>query len=87
MGIEGQVKLGFRAELAAIEDPEERLKLFEAKVAQAYEAGKALNRSTNFMLDDVVDPAETRSWVVNMLAAIRPGPPRSGKKRPMIDSW
>jgi acetyl-CoA carboxylase carboxyltransferase component len=49
--------------------------------------GKALNRSTNFMLDDVIDPAETRSWVANMLAAIRPGPPRSGKKRPMIDSW
>lgn len=87
MGIEGQVKLGFRAELAAIADPGERLKFFEAKVAQAYDAGKALNRSTNFMLDDVIDPAETRSWVVNMLAAIRPGPPRSGKKRPMIDSW
>ena len=33
------------------------------------------------------DPAETRSWVVNMLAAIRPGPARAGKKRPMIDAW
>jgi acetyl/propionyl-CoA carboxylase alpha subunit/acetyl-CoA carboxylase carboxyltransferase component len=87
MGIEGQVKLGFRAEIAAIEDPVERLKFYEKKVAQAYEAGKALNRSTNFMLDDVIDPAETRAWVVNMLAAIRPGPPRTGKKRPMIDAW
>jgi len=87
MGIEGQVKLGFRAEIAAIEDPAERLKFFEDKVAKAYDAGKALNRSTNFMLDDVIDPAETRSWVVNMLAAIRPGPPRAGKKRPMIDAW
>ena len=87
MGIEGQVKLGFRAELAAIADPKERLAFFEAKVAQAYEAGKALNRSTNFMIDDVIDPAETRAWVVNMLAAIRPGPPRTGKKRPMIDAW
>ncbi len=87
MGIEGQVKLGFRAELAAIADPAERLKFFEDKVAQAYEAGKALNRSTNFMLDDVIDPAETRAWVVNMLAAIRPGPARAGKKRPMIDAW
>jgi acetyl-CoA carboxylase carboxyltransferase component len=46
-----------------------------------------LNRSTNFMLDDVIDPAETRAWVVNMLAAIRPGPARAGKKRPMIDAW
>ena len=50
-------------------------------------AGKALNRSTNFMLDDVIDPAETRTWVTNMLAAIRPGPARAGKKRPMIDAW
>ena len=87
MGIEGQVKLGYRAELAAIEDPEARLKFFEEMVAKAYDAGKALNRSTNFMIDDVIDPAETRSWVVNMLAAIRPAPARAGKKRPMIDSW
>ena len=87
MGIEGQVKLGYRAELAAIADPQQRLAFFEAKVAKAYEAGKAVNRSTNFMLDDVIDPAETRSWVTNMLAAIRPGPARSAKKRPMIDAW
>ncbi|MFN4088090.1 MAG: carboxyl transferase domain-containing protein [Alphaproteobacteria bacterium] len=87
MGIEGQVKLGYRAELAAIENPEERLRFFEEMVAKAYEAGKALNRSTNFMVDDVIDPAETRTWIVNLLAAIRPGPPRAGKKRPMIDAW
>ena len=87
MGIEGQVKLGYRAELAAIEDAGERRKFFEEMVAKAYDAGKALNRSTNLMLDDVIDPAETRAWVVNMLAAIRPGPARTGKKRPMIDAW
>ena len=87
MGIEGQVKLGYRAELAAIEDPAERLKFFEEMVAKAYDAGKALHRSTNFMIDDVIDPAETRTWIVNMLAAIRPAPPRAGKKRPMIDAW
>jgi acetyl-CoA carboxylase carboxyltransferase component len=87
MGIEGQVKLGFRAELAAIENPEERRKFFESMVAKAYDAGKALNRSTNFMIDDVIDPAETRAWIVNMLAAIRPAPGRAGKKRPMIDAW
>ena len=87
MGIEGQVKLGYRAELAAIENPEERLRFFEEMVANAYEAGKALHRSTNFMVDDVIDPAETRSWIVNLLAAIRPAPARTGKKRPMIDAW
>ena len=56
-------------------------------VAHAYERGKALSIATIFGVDDVIDPAETRTWVVNMLAAIRPGPPRAGKKRPMIDAW
>jgi len=87
MGIEGQVKLGYRAELAAIEDPEKRRAFYEEMVAQAYEAGKALNRSVNFTLDDVIDPAETRTWVANLLTAIRPPPPRTAKKRPMIDAW
>lgn len=87
MGIEGQVKLGFRAELAAIEDPEKRRVLYEDLVAKAYEAGKALNRSTNYTVDDVIDPAETRTWVANLLTAIRPPPPRAGKKRQMIDAW
>src|SRR3546814_12777571 len=66
MGIEGQVKLGFRAELAAIENPEERLRFFEEMVAKAYETGQALHRSTNFMVDDVIDPAETRNWIVKL---------------------
>ena len=38
------------------------------------------------LIDDMIDPAETRTWIVNMLAAIRPAPPRAGKKRPMIDA-
>ena len=60
MGIEGQAKLGFRAELAAIENPEERLRFWEEMVAKASETGRALHRSTNFMVDEVTDPAETR---------------------------
>jgi acetyl-CoA carboxylase carboxyltransferase component len=38
------------------------------------------------LIDDMIDPAETRTWIVNMLAAIRPAPPRTGEKRPMIDA-
>lgn len=48
-------------------------------MAKAYDAGKALNRSTNFRLDDVIDPAETRTWPANMLAAIRPAPARGAR--------
>jgi acetyl/propionyl-CoA carboxylase alpha subunit/acetyl-CoA carboxylase carboxyltransferase component len=87
MGIEGQVKLGYRAELEAVEDPEERRVLYEKLVADLYDAGKAINRSTNYSLDDVIDPAETRFWVTNLLASIRPPAPRDKKKRPMIDAW
>ncbi|MEQ9123295.1 MAG: carboxyl transferase domain-containing protein, partial [Alphaproteobacteria bacterium] len=87
MGLEGQVKLGYRAELAAIADPEERRVYYERMVQEAYEDGKALERSTRFNIDDVIDPAESRAWLANLLAAIRPPPPRGGKKRPMIDVW
>jgi len=86
MGLEGQVKLGYRAELAAIADPEERRKYFEKMVAKSYEDGKAIARSTTFAIDDTIDPAETRRWIAGLLASIRTAP-RSGKKRPMIDPW
>ena len=43
MNIEGGVKLGYRNELMAIEDPDERAREFEQKVAQAYEVAKAVN--------------------------------------------
>ena len=45
MGLEGAVKLGYRNELAALEDPEERRALFEQMVARMYEHGKAVNMS------------------------------------------
>ena len=87
MGIEGQVKLGYRSELAAIADPEERRVYYEKMVAQHYEAGKAVLRSTTFGIDDTIDPAETRHWVATLLASIREPAPRDGKKRPMVDAW
>ena len=40
MGLEGAVRLGFRNELDAIEDPAERTALFEQMVARAYEHGQ-----------------------------------------------
>ena len=43
MGLEGAVRLGYRRELEAIEDPAEREAAFETIVADMYERGKALN--------------------------------------------
>jgi acetyl-CoA carboxylase carboxyltransferase component len=87
MGLEGSVKLGYRAELAAIEDPDERRELYETMVAKEYRRGRALNYATGFALDDTIDPAESRYWMANLLASLRPAPPREGKKRPCIDGW
>jgi acetyl-CoA carboxylase carboxyltransferase component len=87
MGIEGSVKLGYRAELAAIADPEERRRTYDRMVANAYERAKALNNAAAFGTDDAIDPAESRWWLASLLKSIRPAPPRSGKKRPMIDGW
>jgi acetyl-CoA carboxylase carboxyltransferase component len=87
MGLEGAVKLGYRKELAAIDDPAERTALFDEMVARMYEHGKALNTATHFEIDDVIDPFESRTRVVEALRASPPPPPRAGKKRPCVDTW
>ena len=87
MGLEGSVKLGYRNELAAIEDPEARREKYEEMVAKAYQNGKALNYASMFSVDDTIDPADSRFWVSNILQSIRPQPPRHGKKRAFVDAW
>ena len=87
MGLEGSVKLGYRNELAAIADPAERRAKFDQMVAQAYEAGKALNRATSFFIDNVIDPADTRRWIMGALRSLPPTPKRTGKKLRWIDAW
>ena len=51
------------------------------------EHGKALNAASHFEIDDVIDPADTRRWITTAFAAAPAPPPRSGKKRPNIDTW
>jgi len=87
MNIEGSVKLGYRKELAAIEDPEERRQEFEHRVARAYESARAINASVGGGIDDVIDPADTRDWIANSLRRLPLIPPRTEKKYPYIDTW
>ena len=87
MGLEGSVKLGYRNELAAIEDPAARKARFDEMVARAYEAGKALSRGSGPGIDDVIDPADTRRWITGALRCLPPTPPRTGKKLKWIDAW
>lgn len=87
MGLEGAVRLGYAKELAAVEDPQERQKLFDKMVAAAYRNGKGLNMASFLEIDDVIDPAETRRWLLRGLASTPKPVKREGKKRPLIDTW
>jgi acetyl-CoA carboxylase carboxyltransferase component len=85
MGLEGAVKLGFRRELERIADPAEREKRFGQFVADMYEQGKATSVATFFEIDDVIDPAESRRWLVDGLRSVAP---RAGDERGgFIDAW
>jgi acetyl-CoA carboxylase carboxyltransferase component/biotin carboxyl carrier protein len=86
MGLEGAVKLGYRKEMEAIADPAEREAWYQERVAEMYQGGKALTTAMGFDFDDVIDPAETRARIVAGLESARI-PPRTGKKRPFIDTW
>ena len=59
--------------------------MFQHLVGIAYERGKALNMASYLELDAVIDPAETRAWLIRGLASARTAdPPR---RRRAIDPW
>ena len=86
MGIEGAVKAGFKKELAAIEDPAEREKVYNDMVAMGYAKGKAINMAACMEIDAVIDPADTRKWLMRGLQSL---PPQTGEEPflPFVDSW
>ncbi|MDQ2677288.1 MAG: biotin carboxylase [Actinomycetota bacterium] len=89
MGLEGAVRLGFRDELAAIEDDDERERTYQHMVEVAYERGRALHAATMFELDDVIDPADSRRWITTLLTARRDRSSDGDRRarRPNIDTW
>ena len=87
MGLEGAVRLGFRRELEAVEDPDEREQLFQSMVERAYQHGKAVNVASAFEIDDVIDPADSRDRILHAIRSSPAPPARTGKKRSCIDTW
>ena len=84
MGLEGAVRLGFRKELAAVTEGAERDALFKQLVAQQYENGEAIHMAQTLGIDAVIDPADTRTWLVRGLeSATRAPQPVS----PYVDTW
>ncbi|MGH8012589.1 MAG: carboxyl transferase domain-containing protein [Candidatus Binataceae bacterium] len=87
MGLEGAVKLGYRNELAAKTDPAERKELFDQMVERMYQHGKAVSSASHFEIDDVIDPMDSREWIMAGLRSAPPPVPRTGKKRSCVDTW
>ena len=95
MGLEGAVKLGFSKELAAAAVGPEREALYAKLVALQYANGSAINMATTLEIDAVIDPAETRAWLVRGMdstaAAAGGGLPGSGLPvatgARFVDTW
>ncbi|WP_354687271.1 carboxyl transferase domain-containing protein [Cupriavidus necator] len=89
MGIEGSIRLGFRKELEAVADPDEREALFARMVDAAYQRGRALNMASHLEIDAVIDPTDTRRWLLRGLASVPPGSlgRRHESQRRFIDTW
>jgi acetyl/propionyl-CoA carboxylase alpha subunit/acetyl-CoA carboxylase carboxyltransferase component len=87
MGLEGYVRLGFRKEMEAIADATERENWYKAKVAEMYANGKATSIASVLEIDEVIDPADTRHWIMSGLRSVPKPEARTQKKRPCIDAW
>jgi acetyl-CoA carboxylase carboxyltransferase component len=87
MGLEGYVRLGFRKEMEAIVDPSEREAYYRAKVAELYANGKAVSIASVLEIDEVIDPADTRHWIMSGLRSVPAPEPRRERKRPCVDAW
>jgi len=70
MGLEGAVRLGYRRELEALTDPEQQDAFFQKMLARLYEEGKALTVAEFLEIDDVIDPADTRDWILRGLDSV-----------------
>ncbi|MBR8257222.1 acetyl-CoA carboxylase family protein [Burkholderia ambifaria] len=85
MGFEGAVRLAYKRELDAIEDFQERERFFASKTEELYAKGKAMNAASYVEIDDVIDPAETRTWLLGALTALPRQKP--GREATGISPW
>ena len=87
MGLEGAVKLGYKQELAAVEDEVERQALFDKLVAMMYEIGKATEAAAHLEIDAVIDPADTRVVILKALNSAPQTKRPPSQRRNFVDTW
>lgn len=86
MGLEGAVRLGYRKELEAAADDAARAALYQKLLARHYEQGKATSMASFLEIDAVIDPAESRRWILRGLQALPADALKRGSRR-FIDTW
>ena len=87
MNVESGVLLSNREKLAKIEDVDERAAEYQRLVDMAYVRGGSLNVSSMYEIDNTIDPAETRYWIMQGLKACpNPDPIRRGRAQ-FMDTW
>ena len=85
MGLEGAVRLGYRKELEAEADPVARQALFDSRLERMYQQGSAVSVAEALEIDAVIDPMETRDWLVRGMKAAGSGRRPSGRR--FVDVW
>jgi acetyl-CoA carboxylase carboxyltransferase component len=83
MGLEGAVRLGYRRELEALPEGAAREALFQQHLDEHIEKGRAINMAATLEIDAVIDPAQTRDWLLQGLRSARVGP----RSTQGIDPW
>ncbi len=84
MGLEGAVRLGYRKELEALPEGPERQALFDELLARQVAQGAAIPMATTLEIDAVIDPADTRDWLLRGLAGARV---REDRPARYVDPW
>ncbi len=84
MGLEGAVRLGYRKELEAEPDGPAREALFQQLLARQYASGAAMQMAATLEIDAVIDPAQTRLWLLQGLQGARVA---DTAPRGFIDPW
>ena len=82
MGLEGAVRLSLRKQLEALPDEAARDAMVTEAVGVAYERGKAISMASYLEIDGVIDPADTRAWIVRGMQAAP-----TQRRRRFIDPW
>ena len=89
MGLEGAVRLGYSKEIAAAggEGTKEGDAIFNKLLDAMIANGKALNVAMYHEIDAVIDPKDTRHYLLRALKSLPVGKKHGGGKRPFIPTW